>query len=105
MRRESALFRALADPSRLALFEQLCRGEAAVGALTARFEISQPAVSQHLAALRSAGLVSVRRDGRLMLYKVEPKGMKPLFDWLAHYQAFWPAKVDRLKALLDRMDG
>jgi DNA-binding transcriptional ArsR family regulator len=102
---QARLFKALGDPSRLAIFEQLCRGEAAVGALTARFEISQPAVSQHLAALKQAGLVTVRRDGRLMLYKVEPKGMKPLFDWLAHYQAFWPAKVDRLKALLDRMDG
>jgi DNA-binding transcriptional ArsR family regulator len=105
MRREAALFQALADPSRLAIFERLCRGEAPVKDLTAQFAISQPAVSQHLAALKSAGLVTVRRDGRLMLYKVEPKGMKPLFDWLAHYQAFWPAKVDRLKALLDRMDG
>lgn len=100
----ATLFKALSDPSRLAIFERLTRGEAPVRALTAQFEISQPAVSQHLAVLKAAGLVTVRRDGRLMHYQVEPKGLKPLVDWLAHYQAFWPAKVDRLKALLDRME-
>ena len=56
MRRADAVFRALADPSRRAIFERLSRGEAAVKELTARFEISQPAVSQHLGALRKAGL-------------------------------------------------
>lgn len=100
----ATLFKALSDPSRLAIFERLTRGEAPVRALTAQFEISQPAVSQHLAVLKAAGLVTVRRDGRLMHYQVEPKGLKPLVDWLAHYQAFWPAKVDRLKAMLDRME-
>ena len=88
MHSENAVFRALADPSRRAIFEQLTRGEAAVKELTARFDISQPAVSQHLAALRGAGLVSERRDGRLVYYRVEPKGLKPLLNWLGHYQAF-----------------
>ncbi len=64
MRREDTLFRALADPSRRRILERLTRGEAAVKDLTARFDISQPAVSQHLAALRKAGLVRERRDGR-----------------------------------------
>lgn len=101
---ESAIFKALSDPSRLAIFERLTRGEAPVRDLTAQFEISQAAVSQHLARLKGAGLVTVRRDGRLMLYQVRPKGLKPVLDWLSQYQAFWPQRVDRLKALLQRMD-
>jgi DNA-binding transcriptional ArsR family regulator len=104
MRRENAVFRALADPSRRAIFERLTRGEAAVKELTARFDISQPAVSQHLATLRRAGLVSERRDGRLVYYRIDPTGLRPLIDWLTHYQAFWPERVDRLHALLKEMD-
>lgn len=102
--REDTVFRALADPSRRAIFERLTRGEAAVKDLTARFAISQPAISQHLAALRSAGLVSERRDGRLVYYRVERKGLRPLIDWIAHYQAFWFDCLDRLQALLKEMD-
>jgi DNA-binding transcriptional ArsR family regulator len=102
--REDTIFRALADPSRRAIFERLTRGEAAVKDLTPRFEISQPAVSQHLAALRSAGLVKERREGRLVYYCVNPKGLKPLINWIAHYQAFWLERIDRLKALLEEME-
>src|SRR5919106_925103 len=70
------IFQALADPSRRAIFESLTRGEAAVKDLTARFDITQPAVSQHLAALKDAGLVQGRREGRCVYYRVEPSGMK-----------------------------
>ena len=98
------VFYALADPSRRAIFEQLTRGEAAVKDLTERFDISQPAVSQHLAALKDAGLVNGRREGRCVYYRVEPRGMKPLIDWIAHYRAFWTERVDRLEKLLERMD-
>jgi DNA-binding transcriptional ArsR family regulator len=102
--RQDAIFRALADPSRRAIFERLTRGEAAVKDLTACFDISQPAVSQHLATLRSAGLCTERRQGRLVYYRVEPKGLKPLVDWIEHYQAFWFERLERLKALLEEMD-
>jgi DNA-binding transcriptional ArsR family regulator len=101
---ENRIFQALADPSRRAIFEALTRGEAAVKELTARFDISQPAVSQHLAALKEAGLVSGRREGRCVFYRVEPRGMKPLIDWIAHYRAFWTEHVGRLEQLLDRME-
>ncbi|MGK3985509.1 metalloregulator ArsR/SmtB family transcription factor [Sorangium sp. So ce136] len=101
---ENKVFQALADPSRRAIFESLTRGEAAVKALTARFDISQPAISQHLAALKDAGLVSARREGRLVYYRVEPSGMKPLIDWIAHYRAFWTEHVSRLEQLLEKMD-
>ena len=107
------IFRALADPSRRAIFESLARlgsdggrgrREVAVKDLTARFNISQPAVSQHLAALKHAGLVSDRREGRCAYYRVEPRGIKPLVEWIANYRAFWTEHVDRLERLLERMD-
>ena len=98
------IFYALADPSRRAIFESLARGEAAVKDLTARFDISQPAVSQHLAALKDAGLVIGRREGRLVYYRVAPGGMTPLLDWIAYHRAFWTDRVDRLERLLEKMD-
>ncbi len=104
VQREDAVFRALADPSRRAIFERLTRGEAAVKDLTARFDISQPAVSQHLAALRRAGLVAERREGRHVYYRVAPKGLRPLVDWIAHYQAFWTEHLTDLRTVLEEMD-
>jgi DNA-binding transcriptional ArsR family regulator len=101
---EDRIFQALADPSRRAIFVSLTRGEAAVKDLTARFDISQPAVSQHLAALKGAGLVDARREGRCVYYRVQPRGMKPLIDWIAHYGAFWTEHVGRLERLLEKMD-
>ena len=101
---QNKIFHALADPSRRAIFESLTRGEAAVKDLTARFDISQPAVSQHLATLKDAGLVKGRRDGRRVYYRVEPSGMKPLIDWITYYRAFWTERVGRLERLLEKMD-
>lgn len=101
---EDKIFLALADRSRRAIFESLTQGEAAVKDLTSRFSISQPAVSQHLAALKEAGLVNNRREGRCVYYRVDPNGMKPLIDWIAHYRAFWTEHVDRLEQLLETMD-
>lgn len=109
---ENKVFVALADPSRRAIFESLARwggggrggGEAAVKDLTAKFDLSQPAVSQHLAVLKDAGLVDNRKEGRCVYYRVDPRGMKPLINWIAHYRAFWTEHVDRLSQLLDRMD-
>jgi DNA-binding transcriptional ArsR family regulator len=101
---EDRIFQALADPSRRAIFESLTRGEAAVKDLTSRFDISQPAVSQHLATLKDAGLVNGRRDGRCVYYRAEPRGMKPLIDWIAHYRAFWTERIDRLEQLLEKME-
>ncbi|HLT31132.1 MAG TPA: metalloregulator ArsR/SmtB family transcription factor [Myxococcaceae bacterium] len=102
---EDRIFQVLADPSRRAIFESLTRGEAAVKELTSRFSISQPAVSQHLAALREAGLVKSRREGRSVYYRVDPRGMKPLIDWIAHYRAFWTHHLERLEDLLEVMES
>lgn len=103
---EDNVFRALADPSRRAIFERLTEAkELAVKDLTAQFDISQPAVSQHLEKLRIAGLVQERRDGRMVFYRVDPKGLKPLVNWIGHYQAFWLSRYGKLKALLEEIDG
>jgi len=101
---EDRIFQALADPSRRAIFETLTRGELAVKSLTARFDISQPAVSQHLASLKDAGLVDRRREGRCVYYRVNPNGIKPLIDWISHYRAFWTEHMERLDKLLRTMD-
>jgi DNA-binding transcriptional ArsR family regulator len=101
---ENRIFHALADPSRRAIFVALTRGEAAVKDLTARFDISQPAISQHLGALKLAGLVRGRREGRTVYYRIEPRGMQPLVNWIARYQAFWTTRISQLERLLESMD-
>jgi DNA-binding transcriptional ArsR family regulator len=103
MRAASELFRLLADPTRLAVFESVARREMTVSELTDRFDVSQPAISQHLAALREGGLVSQRKDGRHIYYRAKPAAMKPLLNWLSHYQAFWKERMPRLRALLEEM--
>lgn len=102
--RENKVFWALADPSRRAIFESLTRGEAAVKELTERFDLTQPAISQHLATLRDAGLVNNRKEGRCVYYRVDPKGLAPLVDWMTHYRAFWSDRIGRLERLLENMD-
>jgi DNA-binding transcriptional ArsR family regulator len=100
-----ALFKALGDPTRRAIFQRLSReGEQTVHALTDFAGVSQPAVSKHLAALKVAGLVRDRHHGRETHYSAEPNGLAPLADWVARYGAFWREKFDRLEDLLKRMD-
>jgi DNA-binding transcriptional ArsR family regulator len=100
-----ALFRSLADPTRRAIFERLCRdGEQTVRVLTDHAGVSQPAVSKHLGVLKVVGLVRDRRAGRETQYSAEPQGLAPLIDWMALYGAFWRDRFDRLEDLLKRMD-
>jgi DNA-binding transcriptional ArsR family regulator len=99
------VFRILADGTRRGLFERLSRdGELSVGALTAEAGVSQPAVSQHLKALRGAGLVDETRVGRTVLYRANPKGLKPLSDWMGFYSRFWSERFDALEDALNQMD-
>lgn len=99
------LFRTLADPTRRALFEWLCRdGEQTVGALTLRAGVSQPAVSKHLAVLKQAGLVQDRQEGRQSHYSAQPKALAPLVDWTSRMGGFWENRFDDLEDLLKRMD-
>jgi DNA-binding transcriptional ArsR family regulator len=104
MQMQTGIFRALGDPTRRAIYERLITHEDGVSGLTARFAVSQPAISQHLKVLRDAGLVRVRREGREAHYSAGPEGLKPLFDWMAHYEKFWRARDARLKHVLTEME-
>ncbi len=99
------VFKALADPTRRAIFERLSReGEQTVRALTDRAGVSQPAVSKHLAVLKLAHLVRDRREGRETHYRAQPQALAPLIDWMHLYSDFWRDRFDRLESLLQRMD-
>jgi DNA-binding transcriptional ArsR family regulator len=99
------LFKTLADPTRRAIFESLCRkGEQTVGALTTQSGVSQPAVSKHLGLLKRAGLVCDRRDGRQTHYCARLHGLDPLIDWTSRMASFWESRFDNLEDLLKRMD-
>ncbi|KKC36707.1 ArsR family transcriptional regulator [Devosia epidermidihirudinis] len=101
---EVDIFKVLADPTRRAVLERLAGAEMTATDLREGFAISQPAMSQHLAVLRGAGLISERREGRFAHYRVDPEGMAPLHDWLTRYRAFWPDRIGALKDLLKEMD-
>ena len=97
----TTVMKTLADPTRRAVFERIARdGEVAATGLVRGARVSQPAVSQHLRALREAGLVTERRDGRQIHYRIAPNGLAPLIDWLGHYQTFWQERFANLEKLL-----
>lgn len=102
---QDVIFRTLADPTRRALFERLCReGEVTVAALTAQAGVSQPVVSKHLLVLKQAGLVQGRHAGRQTHYSARIAALAPLTDWTRQMQGFWEARLDDLEAVLKRMD-
>ena len=99
------LFKSLADPTRRAIFERLCReGEQTVGPLTAQSGVSQPAVSKHLGVLKQAGLVRDRQEGRLTHYSAQLSALAPLIDWTSQLTGLWQKRFDDLEDLLKRMD-
>jgi DNA-binding transcriptional ArsR family regulator len=99
------LFRSLADPTRRAIFEQLCRqGEQTVGTLTSVAGVAQPTVSKHLAVLKQAGLVQDRHAGRQTHYTARVEALAPLLDWTREMTGFWEARLDALENLLTRID-
>ena len=102
---QDMLFRTLADPTRRAIFERLCReGERTVAALTAQAGVSQPAVSKHLGVLKQAGLVRDRHEGRRTHYTAQLRALAPLIDWTSQMAGFWQSRFDHLEELLKRMD-
>lgn len=99
------VFRALADPTRRAIFEEITRhGEQTVHALTRHAGVSQPAVSKHLTVLKRARLVRHRHEGRETHYSAQPQALAPLVDWMSQYAIFWRDRFDQLEELLKRMD-
>lgn len=100
-----SVMRALADPTRRAVFERIAGSdEINVAELTRASGVTQGAVSQHLKALKQAGLVSERPQGRNVFYRAKAGGLAPLSDWLDHYDAFWRGRFADLRALLTEID-
>lgn len=101
----NAVMRALADPTRRAVFEQVVRSdEITVVELTRGSGVTQGAISQHLKSLKQAGLVAERPEGRNVYYRAEPQGLTPLVDWMSHYGVFWRDRFANLRTLLREID-
>ncbi|RFB80709.1 ArsR/SmtB family transcription factor [Methylovirgula sp. 4M-Z18] len=99
------VMRALADPTRRAVFERIAKSrELTVLELTRGSGVTQGAISQHLKQLKQAGLVAERPEGRNVYYRAEPQGLAPLFDWMSHYSAFWRDRFADLRDLLQEID-
>ncbi|MGP9418542.1 winged helix-turn-helix transcriptional regulator [Pseudomonas reactans] len=101
---ENDIFKALADPTRRAIFDKLVAGSMNASALREGLPISQSAMSQHLAVLRNAHLIREEKQGRFVNYDVDPDGVALIAQWLAKYRAFWPERIDSLKTLLKDME-
>jgi len=98
---ETQVFRALADPSRRQILDRLVVGDASVNELAEGFSTSRPAVSRHLRVLRKATLVVERREGRRRVYSLNPQPMSQADAWLSKYRAFWAARLQALKAMVE----
>ncbi|MBT8062079.1 MAG: winged helix-turn-helix transcriptional regulator [Xanthomonadales bacterium] len=93
-------FTALADPTRRRIIEQLAVGETTFGELADQFEMSRPAVSQHLKTLREAGIVASRADAQRRIYRLTDHGLDEMDAWLRKVQGYWNQRLDRLERLL-----
>jgi DNA-binding transcriptional ArsR family regulator len=101
-----AVMRALADPTRRAVFERVAANdEISVAELTRGSGVTQGAISQHLKSLKQAGLVAERPEGRNVFYRAAPDGLSPLADWLKSYHRFWSGRLDVLEELLRDEDA
>ncbi|WP_407174744.1 ArsR/SmtB family transcription factor [Bradyrhizobium sp. STM 3562] len=99
------VMRALADPTRRAVFERVISAdEISVVELTRGSGVTQGAISQHLKALKQAGLVAERPEGRKVYYRARPEGLAPLFDWMSHYGVLWRKRFANLRTLLKEID-
>jgi DNA-binding transcriptional ArsR family regulator len=94
------VFAALSDPTRRRIVESLATGERNFGEIAADFEISDPAVSQHLRVLREAGVVAVRRDAQRRVYRIQAEGLSEIEQWIAQVRRFWSDRLDRLETVL-----
>lgn len=98
--RLTAVFAALADPTRRAILSRLATGDASVAELAEPFAMSQPAVSKHLKVLEGAGLISRTRVATSRLSHLEAEPLKEATEWMQRYKRFWNDSFDRLDAAL-----
>ena len=91
------VFAAISDPTRRAIVEFLAEGERTAGSITGAFELSAPAISQHLKVLKQAELVSVRVDAQRRIYSLNSQGLRALDGWLERMRRFWDGRLDDLE--------
>jgi DNA-binding transcriptional ArsR family regulator len=96
-------FNAIAEPRRRQILDVLAGGELSVTELVKKLGLAQPQVSKHLRVLREVGAVDVRTDGRLHLYSVNGRVLKPIHDWVKEYEQTWAERFDELDAVLDEL--
>lgn len=99
--RLQGVFTAIADPHRRAMLDYLAAGEMSAGDLAAKFDISRPAVANHLAVLERNQLIRITKRGRERIHRLHPEGLLQVRDWLSRYEAFWDRKLETLKALVE----
>ena len=99
---DTDVFYAIADPTRRRILDALAEEETAVKELLPLFDMSQPAVSQHLRVLRDVGLVHLRREGRRKLYRLNADAIRPLHEWTSTFKRFWRNQLRRVK---ERAEG
>lgn len=97
-------FAAVADPTRRAIVALLAAGEQPSGAIARAMRITPPAVSQHMAVLKEAGLVRVRPEKQKRFYALAPEGVAEIEDWVREIKSFWAPKLDALEAALMKED-
>ena len=94
-------FNAVAEPRRRAILDLLAGGERPVNDLVDVFGLAQPQVSKHLRVLREVGAVDVREDGRQRLYRLNGHALKPIHDWVKHYERSWSERFEQLDVVLE----
>ena len=100
--REPEAFGAISHPARRRMLDLLAQGDRPVNAIAGLFEMSRPAVSQHLRVLLGAGLVTEQRHGRQRRYRLAPERLGPVRDWISHYERFWDDHLQRLEKQLKK---
>jgi DNA-binding transcriptional ArsR family regulator len=98
------VFRAIADPTRRALLDDLRAGPKSVNRLAAGFDQTRPGISKHLRILREAGIVEETRNGRERLYRLKPSTLEPVDRWILTYRGFWQNQLDALKLYMETGD-
>ena len=101
----SDAFNAVAEPRRRDILNYLVLQERPVGDIVAALRMEQPSVSKHLRVLLDVGLVSVRRDGRKMMYRVNAEAIRPLHEWTGTFEKFWRHQLNRVKERAERKRG
>lgn len=103
--RDADVFAAISHPARRRMLDLLADSDLSVSTITTSFDMSRPAVSQHLRVLLDAGLVTERRHGRERRYQLVPENLAEVRDWIAHYDRFWDDRLLRLQKHLSKQNA